>query len=121
MYYCHPREYASIRVNTREYVRIHKRDTLTWRPKELGLCPHVLCINHKLQAFNIRYQLLPIGQKTKKEAKKGKETNKGKQTNKGKSAADYGRLGGRPSNPKPALNQPSPVSPLLIGTHLMRN
>ena len=81
----------------------------------------MLCINHKLQAFNIRYQLLPIGQKTKKEAKKGKETNKGKQTNKGKSAADYGRLGGRPSNPKPALNQPSPVSPLLIGTHLMRN
>ena len=57
----------------------------------LGICSHVLCINHQLKKFNLRYQLLPIGQKSKKPPKT--------------SAAARGRLGGRPSKPAPPLTR----------------
>ena len=34
--------------------------------KHIGICSHVLAINHILQKFNVRYQMLPIGQRTEK-------------------------------------------------------
>ena len=31
--------------------------------RAFGLCSHILTVNHLLLAFNVRYQLLPIGKK----------------------------------------------------------
>ena len=34
--------------------------------KGVGICSHVLAINHILKQFNVRYQLATIGKKTEK-------------------------------------------------------
>ena len=52
--------------------------------KSVGICSHVLTINHIMQLYNVRYQLAPMGKATTKQMRKGSKGGPGKKPIKSK-------------------------------------